>query len=489
MPRLLSVLNIIGFALMIFAFAFVFPMVVGLWFNDGTFFSFLAGFLLSLLLGAIPWLFTRAHQRELRARDGFLLVVLAWTVLPLVATVPLMVYFDSRGTPLQFTLAYFETMSGLTTTGATVLSGLDALPPSLNVWRASLMWLGGMGILVLAVAVLPLLGVGGSQVIRAETPGPMKDEKLTPRIASTAKGLYLVYLGISVVCWLTYWLVGMAPLDAYIHMAATVSLGGFSSRDASFAAFDSPWLEIVAMVFMVICALSFTTHFNAMREKSLRAYWRCPEAKYVLALLLIAGLGVSAFLWLSEVYPDPLAALRYGMFNTISVATTTGFANADYAGWPTAGPLLLLLLSCFTASSGSTGSGIKFLRMRLLLQQTRLELRRLIHPRIVAPIQLSGRVVETHVLLGLLAFLLLYVATVLMIHLLLVFTGLEPTTALSAALASVNNLGPGLGGVGPSANFSSLDPLQIWFCTAGMLLGRLELVTVFVLFTPGFWRH
>ncbi len=489
MKRLLSMLNVIGFALMLFALTFFVPMAVAAWLDDGTLPAFLEGFLIALVMGAIPYFFTRSHQRELQARDGFLLVVLVWTVLPLVATLPLLLYFESQGTPLSFSLAYFETMSGLTTTGATVLSGLDSLPPAINVWRSTLMWLGGMGILVLAVAILPLLGVGGSQVIRAETPGPMKDEKLTPRIASTAKGLYLVYLGISAVCWTAYWLAGMSAVDAYIHMASTVSLGGFSSYDASFAAFNSPVIEAVAMVFMVVCGLSFATHFNAWRGKSMMTYWRCPEAKYVVALLLGAGLLISAYLFFSGAYANPLSALRYGMFNTISVATTTGYANTDYAAWPVFAPLFMLLLSCFTASSGSTGSGIKFLRLRLLIQQTRLELRRVLHPRIVAPIQLSHRVVDSRVLLALLAFLVLYAGTIFAISLLLLLTGLDPATALSAALASVNNLGPGLGGVGPASNFSVLEPAQVWLCTVGMLLGRLELVTVLVLLTPGFWRH
>lgn len=489
MKRLLSLFHVIGFALMLFALTLFVPMGVAAYQQDGTLHAFAEAFVLALLLGAVPFFLTRAHQRELQARDGFLLVTLVWTVLPLVATLPLVIYFREAGEPIAFSLLYFETMSGLTTTGATALQGLDTLPPAINVWRATLMWIGGMGILVLAVAILPMLGVGGSQVVRAETPGPMKDEKLTPRIASTAKGLYAVYLGISVLCFGAYAATGMHFIDAYVHMAATVSLGGFSSYDSSFAAFDSVAVEIVAIVFMLICAVSFATHFNAVRQRSLGAYLRCPEARYVLAILLGSGLAISAWLWATEVYTSPTEALRFGMFNTISVATTTGFANTDYAAWPIVAPLAMILLSCFTASSGSTGSGIKLVRLLLIIKQTRVELRRVLHPRLVAPIQVSKRIVDSRVLLALMAFLMLYVVSIGLIAFLLLLTGLDPATAISAAVASINNLGPGLGMVGPAGNFAAFEGLQVWLCTFGMLLGRLELVTVLVLLTPSFWRH
>lgn len=489
MKRLRILLNIMGFAMMLFAVTMLVPVGVAAYVDDGTLNAFLEAMLVALVAGAIPFFLTRSHQHELQARDGFLLVTLVWTLLPLLGCVPFLLYFAKVGEPISFAFAYFEAMSGLTTTGATVLQGLDSLPPAINVWRATLMWIGGMGILVLAVAILPLLGVGGSQVVRAETPGPMKDEKLTPRIASTAKGLYAVYLGISLACWGAYASAGMGLIDAYVHMAATVSLGGFSSHDASFGAFNSPLLESIAIVFMTICAVSFATHFKAIRQRSAKAYWQCPEARYVVAILLLAGLAISAFLWFRGTYATPFEALRYGMFNTVSVATTTGFANTDYAVWPVFAPLIMLLLSCFTASSGSTGSGIKLVRFLLILKQTRLELRRVLHPRLVAPIRLSQRIVDNRVLLALLAFLMLYVTSITVIALLLIFTGLDPATALSAALASVNNLGPGLAGVGPASTFSVLDDFQISLCTFGMLLGRLELVTVLVLFTPTFWRH
>ncbi|MGE4339733.1 MAG: potassium transporter TrkG, partial [Pigmentiphaga sp.] len=279
MKRLLILLNIMGFAMMLFAVTMLVPVGVAAYVDDGTLNAFLEAMLVALVAGAIPFFLTRSNQRELQARDGFLLVTLVWTLLPLLGSVPFLLYFAKIGEPISFASAYFEAMSGLTTTGATVLQGLDSLPPAINVWRATLMWIGGMGILVLAVAILPLLGVGGSQVVRAETPGPMKDEKLTPRIASTAKGLYAVYLGISLACWGAYAAAGMNPVDAYVHMAATVSLGGFSTYDASFSAFDSPLLEGIAIVFMTICAVSFATHFKAVRQRSAKAYWQCPEAR------------------------------------------------------------------------------------------------------------------------------------------------------------------------------------------------------------------
>lgn len=489
MKRLLPILHLTGFAMVIFSLTMLVPTAVAVYSSDGAAMAFVDGFLVALVLGLIPFALTRGHQRELRARDGFLLVALVWTLLPLLAAIPLLIYFERIGAPLGLSYAYFEAMSGLTTTGSTVLTGLQTLPPSINVWRATLAWIGGLGILVLAVAILPLLGVGGSQVVRAETPGPMKDEKLTPRIAGTAKALYAIYLGTSILCWIAYAAAGLDGIDAYVHMCATVALGGFSTRDASIGGFDSLAVEIVAMVFMLVGGINFATHFIAWRSRSPQAYRRCPQARYFLMAALGCGLIVSGFLYVQGVYPDWASALRYGMFNAVSVATTTGFANTDYAAWPLFAPTLMLLVSCFAASSGSTGGGIKMIRMLLLVRQARHELVRLVHPRAVAPLRMGTRVIDDRVLQGVLGFLLLYLAVLATATLLLLASGLDGITAATATLSSLNNIGSALGSVGPAGSYASLNEFQIWVCTVVMLLGRLELATVLVLFTPMFWRR
>lgn len=489
MRRLLSILHVTGAAMVLFSLSTLIPLSVAFFTNDGTFIAFLEGFGLALGLGLLLFFGTMRYQRELQPRDGFLLVTLVWTVLPLLATLPLLIYFQRIGAPLGFTYAFFETVSGITTTGSTVLSNLDSLPPSIHVWRATLVWIGAMGILVLAVAILPLLGVGGSQVVRAEAPGPLKDDKLTPRIASTAKALYAIFFGLSLLCWGAYLLVGMNGLDAFVHMCATVGLGGFSTRDASLSAFDSPGVEWVAIVFMLVSGINFSTHFAAWRSRGLSAYRRCPETRYFLALVLGCSLLVSGFLYYQNTYPDAWSALRYGVFNTVAVATTTGFSNADYAGWPLFAPVLMLLISCFAASSGSTGGGLKLIRILLLAKQTRYELLRLVHPRAIAPVRLSQRVVDPRVLHGIAAFLVLYLVTLVLLSLLLLLSGLDMTTAFTAVLSSLNNTGTGLGLVGPTGSYAALSSFQIWICTFAMLLGRLELITILVLFTPTFWRH
>ena len=344
-----------------------------------------------------------------------------------------------------------------------------------------------MGILVLAVAILPLLGVGGHQVVRAETPGPMKDERLTPRIASTAKALYAVYFVFSILCFLSYRAVGLSWFEAWCHMATTMGLGGFSTWDDGFAHFDSVPVEIVAMVFMLIAGINFATHFNAFRQRSagLPALPRGHSLPGGRAGRGAGDLGVPVR---QGVYAEPLQALRYGMFNTISMATTTGYANTDFAQWPLFAPLTMLLLSGFATSAGSTGGGIKMIRAILLIKQARNELVTMLHPHAVGPVRINGRAVEARTMASVLAFMLFYGLSIAVFTSLLLLSGLDPITAFSAVFASVNNTGPGLGPVGPMGNFAVLSDFQIWVCTFAMLIGRLELLTVLVLFTPIFWR-
>jgi trk system potassium uptake protein TrkH len=345
-----------------------------------------------------------------------------------------------------------------------------------------------MGIIVLVVAVLPLLRVGGRQMFKAETPGPMKDNKLTPRITETAKGLWLVYGVVTAACVIAFWLGGMTLLDAFIHAFTTVSLGGFSSHDASFGYFNSPVLEAVTVVFMLIAGINFGTHFLAWRQRALTPYRFDPEARAFVAVVLGSCFMLALFLWAHDEYPDFAASLRYATFNTVSVATTTGFANVDFNLWPAFAPLWMLLLCSFATCSGSTGGGIKMVRAQLLCLQGLREMVKLIHPNAQVPVKLAGQVVPNQIVFAVLAFMSLYGASILLMTFILLASGLDLVTALSAVIACINNAGPGLNKVGPASTYEFLTDFQIWVLSAAMLVGRLELFTVFVIFTPAFWR-
>lgn len=484
MVRILAVLNVLSVVVMIFALCLFFPLAWSYILGDAAKTAYDEAILLTASVGVLLWLMTRRKRRELQPRDGFLLVALVWTVLPAFATLPLLFYLPQ----LSFTHAYFETVSGLTTTGATVLSGLDTLPPSINIWRTFLVWIGGMGVIVLAVAILPLLGVGGSQIYKAETPGPMKDTKLTPRIAETAKGLWLVYFMITVACLLCYRIAGMNWLDAMMHAFATMGLGGFSSHDASFAYWNSPAIEMVSIYFMLLAGMNFGTHFLAWRRWSFGPYVRDPEAWLYLLVVFGSVLGIAYYLLANQTYPDFWTALRYSAFNVVSIATTTGFSNTNFNLWPIFAPIWMLFLCSFATCSGSTGGGIKMIRAELMARQAVRELTRIIHPRAVVPVKLGGVRVENNIIFAVLAFILVYIGAVIAMTMLLAASGLDIITAFSAVVACINNTGPGLNQVGPATTYAGLNDFQIWICTAAMLLGRLELFTLLVVFTPGFWR-
>jgi len=379
-------------------------------------------------------------------------------------------------------------MSALTATGATLIEGLDRIAPSYNVWRAELQWVGGMGVIVLVVAVLPMIGVGGRQISRAEIPGPMKDEQLTPRMTQTAKGLWAVYFALTLACFAAYFLAGMSWIDALIHSFSTLSLGGFSSHDASLAFFDSVAIEIVAIVFMILAGINFSTHFQVWKARSIERYRHDSELPYFLAVLAASVAGITAFLAAQDVYPDFPTALRYALFNTVSVATNTGYATVDYAKWPVFAPLWLIFLGTFAACSGSAGGGIKMIRAIVLFRQVHREFSRLSHPAAVTPLKIGGQVVANQVVFAVLAFFSAWLATLVLVTLVLTATGLDAITAFSAACASLNNIGPGLHEVGPGTTFAGLSDFQTWVCTITMLLGRLELLTVLVILTPAFWR-
>jgi trk system potassium uptake protein TrkH len=488
MKRLLAVVNVLGFVMALFATTMFVPMVWSVLLDDGQLLLFIKAFGIALTLGALLWLGTWRYKAELRPRDGFLLVTLVWAFLPLLGTIPLLLYFHGEGSPIPFTRAYFEAMSGLTASGGTLMTNLDSLAPTINLWRVTMHWVGGMGIIVLAVAILPLLGVGGHQLFRAETPGPMKEEKLTPRIASTAKALYAIYFGLSIACFLAYRAAGMTWFDAWCHMASTVALGGFSTHDASFGYFNSPLIEAICVLFMLLSGINYATHFNAFRLGTVNAYRRCPEAIPFVSIVLGMGVVISGYLWFMDVYPDFLTALRYGIFNTVSIATTAGFANTDYAAWPLIAPLAMIVLGMFSTSSGSTGGGIKMIRAMMLVKQTRQEMVGILHPHAVTPVLLKGRLIPPRVLASVLAFMLLYGFSIAILTALMLLSGADATTAFTSVLACINNIGPGLGEVGPASNYFTMSDFQLWVLSFAMMIGRLELFTVLVLFSAGFWR-
>lgn len=479
-----SVANILSKIILVFGLTMLVPYGVAYWLDDGSSVVFSESLLITLLCGAVIALATRRYKRELQIRDGFLLVVLVWLILPLFGMLPLLRFFPE----ISFAKAYYEATSGLTASGGTVLTGLDALPYSINLWRGLMVWLGGMGLIVLAVAILPMLGVGGRQIFKAEIPGPMKESKLTPRIAETAKGLWLVYVALTLACMGAYRLAGMNWFDAVMHAFTTLGLGGFSSHDASYGYWDSPVIELVAMLFMLIGGINFATHFLVWRAKSISPYRYDPEIKPYLVIVLSTCVGLAGYLWLTGIYADPLTALRYASFNVVSVATTTGYSNTDYSLWPIFAPLWMLFLSGFCTSSGSTGGGIKMIRVRILYQQFFREMITIMHPQAVSPVKLGRSVVADRIIFAVFVFLFVYLASMIFMTLVLTLSGLDEMTAFSAAVASINNLGPGLNQIGPATTYASLTDFQIWVCSFAMLLGRLEFYTLLIVFTIAFWR-
>ena len=481
----LAVVGLVGRLLMLFALLMAVPLAFAVYEHDPAEWAFLTTMAVTFSAGAAMAWVARRDRRELQARDGFALVGLVWILLPAFAPLPLKLAIPG----LSVTDAYFEAMSGLTATGATVLSGLDQLPLSINVWRCFMMLIGGLGIVVLAVAILPLLGVGGAQLFKVEMAGPMKDHKLTPRMAETARGLWGVYFTLSFACFLAYRWAGMGWADAFMHMCTTMGLGGFSSHDASLGFWNSPRLEAVAIVFMLLAGVNFSLYFIAFRQRSLWLVWRELEVRAYVVVVFGAVVVVTAYLMVFDVYPTVADALRHAAFHVVSLATTTGYAAQDYAQWPAFAALLMLLLGCFATCAGSTGGGIKMLRMLLLVKQVHHELVRIVHPNVVNPVVLAGSIVSPKVMHAIVAYMMIYGATLVSLTMLMLASGLDPVTAFTAVIACVNNIGPGLGLVGPATNFGVLSDFQTWICTIGMLLGRLELLSVLVLLTPLFWRR
>jgi trk system potassium uptake protein TrkH len=482
--RLGVVQRILGLLLMIFSVTMLPPVLVSYLFDDGAASAFLYAFGFTVVAGILIWLPARAQLEELRLRDGFLIVAAFWFGLGSFGALPFL-FMESPA--ISLTDAMFESMSGLTTTGATVLTGLDSMPQSLLYYRQQLQWLGGMGIIVLAVAVLPMLGVGGMQLYRAEIAGPVKDTKLTPRITETAKALWYIYLGLTILCGAGYYLSGMDIFDSICHAFSTVAIGGFSTHDASLGYFDNTAVNVIAIVFMFLSGINFSLHFLAWRGKSVLGYINDSEFRTYTRGLLGLAIVVCLYLYVVDELRDLDDIVNRGLFQVVSIATTTGFTTTDFSAWPGAIPVILLFASFVGACAGSTGGGMKVMRVILLYRQGIREIKRLVHPNAEIPVKLGGQPVSSRVIEAVWGFFAVYVVVFVIMMVMLLFDGLDQVTAFSAIAATLNNLGPGLGDV--ALGYGGISDLAKWVCVAAMLLGRLEIFTVLVLVSRTFWER
>ena len=481
--HLSMVSKILGLFLMLFSITLLFPIVVSVIYQEHTAQAFFLSFALTFSLGLLMWLPYSRTLNELRNRDGFIITVLFWVVLSVTGTLPLMLVSEAH---LTFADALFESVSAITTTGATVMTGLDQLPKSILYYRQQLHFLGGIGIIVIAVAIMPLLGIGGMQLYRTENVGPSKESKMTPRIAETAKALFIIYVALNIVCTLAYWLAGMTFFDALTHSFSTIATGGFANYDASIGYYQSKLIYSLCIFFMVISSLSFGLHYYAWIRGSVFHYWRNPEAKAFLLVTLGGSALVCGYLYLNSQYGLG-DSLIHGTFQLVSIMTTTGFATDNFSAWPSFLPFFLLVMSFFGGCVGSTTGGVKMGRMVIMAKQVLREISRLVHPNGVFSMKMGNWAVPTRVTDAVWAFFGIYLVVYYSIVLLLLAAGLDYVTAWSATAATLNNMGPGLGDV--ASHFGDMSTFVKWILSAAMILGRLEIFTVLVLFTPMFWRR
>ncbi len=481
--RFATIQRILGLLLMVASTTMLPPLIIALFLNEASWTDFSITLAAVLIAGALFWYPVRHRRQELRVRDGFVVVALFWVVLALVGAIPFVL---SEQPQMSFTDALFESTSGLTTTGATVLTGIDRLPRAIQFYRQELQWLGGMGIIVLAVAVLPMLGIGGMQLYRAETPGPMKDNKLTPRITETAKALWYIYLGLTISCAFAYWFAGMDIFDAVAHSFSTVAIGGFSTHDMSIGFYHSATIESVAVVFMLLAGVNFSLHFVAWNSMNLLTYLRDSEFRTYITVLGLAALITVVYLYLSDTF-ELGNAVHHGIFQAVSIGTTTGFTTAAYAYWPGFLPVMLLFTSFIGGCAGSTGGGMKVIRFLLLFKQGIREITRLVHPNAQIPVKVGNKALPDRVVEAVWGFFATYIGCFTLMMLVLLATGLDQVTAFSAVAACLNNLGPGLGEV--SYTYGDINTTAKWVLCLAMILGRLEIFTLLVLLSPAFWRH
>jgi trk system potassium uptake protein TrkH len=480
--RVFPVARILGLLLVLYSSTLLPPVLISLWYRDGEAIHFLTSMGLTFAAGIVIWFPSRLWVQDLRNRDGFLIVAFFWVGLGAFGALPFLF-----GPHLSYVDSLFESVSGFTTTGATVIVGLDQLPPSLLYYRQQLQWLGGAGVIVLAVAILPMLGVGGMQMFKAETPGPMKDEKLTPRIAHASRALWLIYVSLTIACALAYWLAGMGLFDAVAHALSTVATAGFSTHDASMAYFQSPAIEGICTLFMLLGAINFSLHFRVWGSRSVGHYLKDTELRVYLIIIAGAVTLVTLTLWIAREYPSLLESLRYASFQVVSAMTTTGFTTATFAHWPLLLPVLLVFASFIGGCAGSTAGGMKMMRVLVLSKQGVRELFRLIHPNAVVPVKVGDRALSERTLDAVWGFFATYVLTFVILMLLMMATGVDQVTAFSAIASGMNNLGPGLGEI--HLHFYDLNDMGKLLVATAMLLGRLEIFTILVLLSPAFWRR
>ena len=473
----------IGMMILVFAAILIIPFSISLSYNDGNTSSFIYSFLIIFLFGSILFFPNRLNSFDsnIKIKEGFLIVVLFWVLLSFFGSFPFM--FDTN-LSMTFVDAFFESVSGWTTTGATVIINLDNLSPSILIYRQLLQWLGGMGIVVLALAVLPMLGVGGMQLYKAESGGPIKDNKISPRIAETAQNLWKVYLGLTISCAGAYYLAGMSLFDAIAHSFSTIAIGGFSTHSQSIAYFDSAMIEIVCMIFMFLSALNFILHFHSLKSRSLKIYFK--DVEFRLYFLLIIVSSITLLVYSSFVYTNQISAMGI-LFQVISFITTSGFVSTSYENWPVSIISILLFLSFLGACAGSTGGGMKIIRVLFIAKELKRGLIKIIHPSAEVPIKINNLAVNENISNNILLFFIFYLISYIFLSLILLLLGLDATTAFSSIAACLNNLGPGAGIV--IDNYSSISASSKYVLSFAMLLGRLEIYTLLIIITPYFWKY
>jgi trk system potassium uptake protein TrkH len=477
------VLRITGVLSLFFGLTMVFPLIVGFYYHEPSVTAFLGSMGITVISGLLLYLVFRKDKAEvINQREGMAIVTVGWTAVGLFGALP----FFLGDVHFTFTDAFFESVSGFTTTGASVVANIEGLTKGLLFWRSFIQWLGGMGIIVLSVAILPFLGVGGMQLYKAEVPTPVPD-KLKPRIRDTAMILWKVYALISLAQVVLLLLGHMTLYDALCHTFTTMPTGGFSTKNASMAHFNSVYLDGVIIFFMLLAGINFSLHYQMLRGKPL-AFWQDSECRFFLGAVVLLTLTVSLNIF-GSVYQTIGEAIRYGAFQVVSIVTTTGFATADYGKWPAMSQLILLLCMFLGASAGSTGGGMKCLRIMLCFKYCYRELFSLIHPHAVSHIKVGGKPVPDDVMRSVLGFLALYMGLFALSSVLLAGLGVDFTTAFSAVAATIGNIGPGFGMVGPVENYAQIPLLGKWLLIWCMLLGRLEIFTVIILVVPEFWRN
>ncbi|ELV8697401.1 TrkH family potassium uptake protein [Vibrio fluvialis] len=480
-----SIIRIVGLLLALFSVSMLAPALVALIYRDGAGVPFVSTFFVLLMCGGLFWFPNRRYRHELKARDGFLIVVLFWTVIGSAGSLPFLLADNPN---ISVTDAFFESFSALTTTGATVIVGLDNLPKAVLFYRQFLQWFGGMGIIVLAVAILPVLGIGGMQLYRAEIPGPVKDNKVTPRIAETAKALWYIYLSLTIACAGAFWLAGMTLFDAICHSFSTIAIGGFSTHDASIGYFDSYAINMITVVFLLISACNFTLHYAAFATGGVhpKYYWKDPEFRAFVVIQAILFSVCFLMLLKHHSYGSLYDAFDQALFQTVSISTTAGFTTTGFSDWPLFLPVLLLFSSFIGGCAGSTGGGMKVIRVFLLTLQGAREMKRLVHPRAIYHIKIGDSALPQRVVDAVWGFFSAYALVFVVCMLALIATGMDELSAFSAVAATLNNLGPGLGEV--AVHFADVNDTAKWILVVSMLFGRLEIFTLLILLTPTFWR-